>query len=94
MTDERALAINRLLVDAFMVRDGLGDTRPLPDLSDVSLADAVEACEAMQDRRIGITHRPDGSTQMLCFVAPTRVHELLEWAAFVRASERLDRRPA
>jgi hypothetical protein len=92
MTDDRALMINRLLVDAFMVRDGLMDGA-VPDLSGVSVADAVEACEAMQDRRIGITRRADGSTQMLCFVAPTRVHELLEWVAFRRASDRLDRRP-
>jgi hypothetical protein len=43
MTNDRALAINRLLVDAFMIREGLGNGT-MPDLSDVSLPDAIEAC--------------------------------------------------
>jgi hypothetical protein len=78
MATARAVDINDRLVRAHMVRDGLSD-RPMPDLSDVSLRDAIEA--SIIAASLPPARTPDGrGTIHTCHVEPTRVVHLLAWA--------------
>jgi hypothetical protein len=78
MTNERAMDINGRLVLAYMVRERLGDNA-LPDLSDVSLTEAIEASRIAAE--MGPKPDPDrpGWNIHHCHVEPTRVHHLWFW---------------
>lgn len=76
MTPERAIDINDRLVMAYMVRERLNDNE-VPDLSDVSLTEAVEASQIMAARSADPFRHRDTFT---CHVAPSRVHTLYFWA--------------
>ena len=78
MTNLRAYDINNRLVAAYMVREGLTD-KPLPVLADVTLTDAIEASRIMAGDA-GSVRQPDGGTEFVCVVAPSRVPGLLAWA--------------
>jgi hypothetical protein len=79
MTPERALDINARLVTSWMFRERIQDGIA-PDLSDVSLNDAIEASKMVA--AMGAIPNPDkpGFNTFRCFVAPTRVHLVWFWA--------------
>lgn len=83
MNPDRAIEINERLVMAYMVREKLSD-RPLPDLTDVSLTEAIEASKIIE----GMEPREDpdhpGHKIYSCHVEPTRVHQLWFWATAKR----------
>lgn len=74
---ERALEINRLIVDAWMVREGLLD-KLIPDLSGVSLADAIEASQIVA--ATPAAPREGGGYILTCYVEVTRIPQLYAWA--------------
>jgi hypothetical protein len=91
MTDERAIMINRFLLNMYMLREGLIEG-PIPDLPTISKNEAIEACEVMQQHNLGTARNADGSTTITCSVAKKHVVPLLNWVEHQRISARLDRR--
>jgi hypothetical protein len=77
MTHDRAFEINALIVGARMVRERLSNA-PIPDLTGVSLADAI-AASAIVEATPG-QRQPDGSTRLTCHVDVSRVPRLYAWA--------------
>lgn len=83
MTPERAFDINALLVQAYMARDGLGIG--VPDLSGVSLDDAIRAAGIVA--ATPPSRSPDGGQTLTCHVEPARIPRLYVWAINHRQSE-------
>lgn len=79
MTPERAIEINAVMVDCWMIREGLKEP-PLPDVTGILPRDAVEASNMMMQEGLGRRRNADGSTTLTCFVEPTRVQSLYAWA--------------
>lgn len=79
MTPERALNINERLVAAYMIRERICEGT-VPDLSDVSLTEAIEASKIVAEMGPrSDPERPDVKI-LTCHVEPTRVHLLWFWA--------------
>ena len=86
MTPERALEINTLVVGAWLSREGLSNGK-LPDLSGITLGEAISASEAVA--AMPPVRNPDGSTTMTCHVATPRIPALYGWAVATTALERI-----
>lgn len=78
----RARDINARLCTAYFVAEGIMD-RPMPDLSDVSLAEALEASRSVAGD-IGEV-RPDGTTVFTCHVSERAIPCVLAAAIKARA---------
>jgi hypothetical protein len=79
MTLERALDINMRLLKAWMLRERMKNGI-VPDLSDVSLTDAIEASKIVAAMKpIPDPDRP-GFETYTCTIEPTRVHLVWFWA--------------
>lgn len=89
MTPDRAFEINRMIVRAYMVREGLSDDAMPPDLSGVSLAEAIEASKIVA----ATPPMPlkGGGYTMPCHVEPTRIGPLYAWAICTAAPWRICR---
>lgn len=89
MTPARALDINKRLVFAYMLRERICDG-VVPDLSDTSLTDAIEASRMVA----AMGPRPDperpGIQIHTCHVEPTRVHRLWFWALAVTHAKEVE----
>ena len=79
MTPARALDINRRLVMAYMIREHITEGI-VPDLSDTSLTEAVEASRMVGE--MGPTPDPErpGWKTYTNHIEPTRVHWVWFWA--------------
>lgn len=76
MDRARALDINDRLCQAYFAIHGLAEAGGMPDLSDVSLADALEASRMIAaDPTIEI--KPDGGKVITCHVAEHAVARTL-----------------
>ena len=76
-TTARAFEINKRVVEAWLVREGLSD-KLVPDLSDVSLDECIQASEIV--RCTPAQANGDGIAKIVCFVEPTRIPQLYAWA--------------
>lgn len=79
VSPDRATDINQRLVTAWMARNQLGDAI-LPDLSDVSLTEAIEASRIVSERGAQPDPERPGWSVVTCRIEPTRVHETWLWA--------------
>lgn len=77
MTSERAEQITKILVTAWMVREGILEGRA-PSVRGFSLAEAEEASRLIAVHP-GIDNG-DGSRTILCCVEPSKVARLYAWA--------------
>ncbi len=82
----RAFEINSLMVGAWMVREGLSD-KPLPDLSGVSLNEAIEASKIVS--ATPPVRNQDGSSTLTCHVELSRIPSLYAWAVSTSALNRI-----
>ena len=71
---ERAKEINGRLSWAYFVVEGLTD-QPMPDLSDVSLADAMEATKLVRDAPH--ENLPDGGQRVECVLEERAIARIL-----------------
>lgn len=88
MSNDRAQAINGMLVDAWFIRAGIL-AGPVPDLSRVTLAECRAASEivaAMNPR-----HNDDGTRTFTVQVDPDQMPELYAWASATSALDRIYR---
>lgn len=79
MTPCRAIDINRRLVATYMLRERITDG-VIPDLSDVSLTEAIEASKLVAAMEPQTDPERPGVKILTCHVEPTRVHVLWFWA--------------
>jgi hypothetical protein len=79
MSQERAVSINWIMVEAWCIQNGLKNG-PVPDIRGFSAEEAESASIMMRDYAFGSEKRPDGSTRLTSFVEPTRVVPLYAWA--------------
>ncbi|CAH2606488.1 conserved protein of unknown function (plasmid) [Rhodovastum atsumiense] len=84
MTTDRAREINDALVTAWMVREQI-TCGPVPDLSGISLADAMEATEIVA--ALPGERQPDGSTILKCHIEEKALAGLLAWTLMTRLSQ-------
>ena len=89
MTPTRALDINARLVAAYVVKERITDG-PLPDLSDVSLTEAIEASRIVSEMTGEANPERPGFKTFYTHVAPTRVHTLWFWAMAVAHEREVD----
>lgn len=80
MDRARALDINGRLCWAYFVAEGLTPHKPMPDLSDVSLADAIEASAIIEADPV--IDRSDGKQTISCHLAERAIERTL--AAAIR----------
>lgn len=78
MPIDRAVQINGLLLDAWMIREGIGEGRA-PGFLGVSLEDCFQAMRTIRD--IGPTRNADGSQTYRCTVDESVIARLFAWAA-------------
>lgn len=86
MSRDRAFEINGLVVQAWLVREGLSD-KDVPDLSSVSLVEAITASRIVAEtpgERL-----ENGSTRLTCHVDPTRIPQLYSWAIVTTSLARI-----
>lgn len=78
MPEARAFEINGLLVAAWMIQNGVSDGKELPDLSGISLNDAIEATRIVA----ATPPKPNaqGGHTHTCHVAESRIPLLFAWA--------------
>lgn len=78
MSEARAFEINELLVAAWMIQNSYSDSKELPDLSGISLNEAVEASRIVA----AAPPKPNaqGGHTHTCHVAESRIPQLYAWA--------------
>ena len=85
MDRARALDINGRLATAYFVAEGITPDNPMPDLSDVTLADAFAACKIVEADPV-IEVKADGTKVMTCVVAERAIARTLASAIAARAA--------
>jgi len=78
MPIDRAIQINGLLLDAWMIREGVREGRA-PGFLGVTLADCLKATRTI--RGIGPTRNADGRETYRCVVDESAIARLFAWAA-------------